>query len=503
MQRRNSRPKIEFGDFQTPEDLVREICNYLYKQNIRPQSVVEPTCGKGHFLLGAMGRFDSADRFLGIERNRDYLDEARSHLRDPNGTGVELRCEDFFSVDWQNTLGNLPEPILIIGNPPWVTNSELGSLGSSNLPVKSNFQGHKGLDALTGKSNFDISEWMLIHLVEKMQGYEAFLAMLCKTTVARKVLRHIWRNRIGINQATIHIIDSRRAFNASVDACLLVCKTGDRAHIQSCQVYDGFSGESNVTTVGMHNGEILADMGKYRKWSRLDGVEHYKWRSGVKHDCAKVMELVSEGTSFRNGFGEIVDIEHEFLYPLYKSSDIAKDETAQPRRWVIITQRNIGDHTKHMKDTAPKTWSYLMAHADRLDKRRSSIYKGKPRFSIFGIGEYSFASWKVAISGLYKKVHFSVVPPTGEKPGMVDDTCYFIPCRTEDEARVLAEILNSSMAKEFLSSLIFWDSKRPITADVLRRIDLVALAEELGKKDRLDRYLCHRLRDSERQLALL
>ena len=58
---------------------------------------------------------------------------------------------------------------LIIGNPPWVTNSELGAIDSQNLPRKSNFKKVNGLDAITGKGNFDIGEYcifvFLIHII--------------------------------------------------------------------------------------------------------------------------------------------------------------------------------------------------------------------------------------------------------------------------------------------------------------------------------------------------
>ena len=62
------------------------------------------------------------------------------------------------------------------------------------------------------------------------------------------------------------------------------------------------------------------------------------------------------------------------------------------------------------------------------------------------------------------------------RPVMVDDTCYFIPCQSQEEAGLLFELLASAAAKEFLNSLIFPDSKRPITADVLRRLSFVELA---------------------------
>ena len=99
-----------------------------------------------------------------------------------------------------------------------------------------------------------------------------------------------------------------------------------------------------------------------------------------------------------------------------------------------------------IKREAPRTWDYLQSHADRLDARASSIYRNRPRFSVFGVGPYSFAPWKVAISGFYKRLDFRCVGPVEDKPVVLDDTCYFLPCRTEHDARLLAELLNYSQA---------------------------------------------------------
>ncbi len=78
---------------------------------------------------------------------------------------------------------------------------------------------------------------------------------------------------------------------------------------------------------------------------------------------------------------------------------------------------------------------------------------------------------------------------------MLDDTCYYLSCKTEDEAALLAEILNSQPAKQFLTSLIFWDSKRPITSGVLQRLNLVALARNLGKSGEFEEYFDKTLLD--------
>ncbi len=99
---------------------------------------------------------------------------------------------------------------------------------------------------------------------------------------------------------------------------------------------------------------------------------------------------------------------------------------------------------------------------------------------MFGVGDYAFAPWKVAISGFYKDLQFTVVGPHAGKPVVLDDTCYFVPCRSEEEARYVASLLNSVPAREFYSATIFWDAKRPVTIETLERLDLSALAIELG-----------------------
>ena len=133
-----------------------------------------------------------------------------------------------------------------------------------------------------------------------------------------------------------------------------------------------------------------------------------------------------------------------------------------------------------------------MAHAHLLDGRKSSIYKNRPPFSIFGVGSYSFAPWKVAISGLYKRLDFVQVPPFQDRAVVLDDTCYFFPCRSEQECKLLHELVTSGPAREFLSAFVFWDAKRPITAQLLNLLDLWALARVLGKDDDATRRLAER-----------
>ena len=478
---RKSKQKQEFGDFQTPTGLALEVCSLLLEQAIAPTSVLEPTCGVGSFISASLQTFPTIRKAVGIDINHRYVERAKHALSESHhDCEADIRHDDFFDVDWDSILGSLPEPLLVIGNPPWVTNSRLGSLGSSNSPEKTNYQNHRGIDAITGKGNFDISEWMLVKMLSWISSRQATLAMLCKTTVARKVLRHAWKNEYRLAQAEIYRIDAQSQFGAAVDACLLVVTPSETERSVECRVHNGLSEQPIVGRIGYCDGRLLADTSAFKLWRHLEGNGLHRWRSGIKHDCAKIMELVEHSGQYWNGLGEVVDIENEYLYPMLKSSDVASSSERPQSRYMIVPQRFIGADTVEIKQRAPNTWKYLERHSELLERRASSIYRNRPKFSIFGVGDYSFAMWKVAISGFYKKLRFKVLGPLSGKPVMLDDTCYFIPCQTEEEAVRIAEMLNSNIAREFFSAFIFWDAKRPVTIGTLQRLDLLSLATELS-----------------------
>jgi hypothetical protein len=156
---------------------------------------------------------------------------------------------------------------------------------------------------------------------------------------------------------------------------------------------------------------------------------------------------------------------------------------------MLVTQQFVGDDTDRIRTAAPNTWKYLKRHSKTFEKRGSSIYRGKPSFSIFGVGRYSFAPWKVAVSGLYKKLQFVRVGPVDGTPVVFDDTVYFLPCKSDAHASFLHELLTSKPATEFFQSMIFWSEKRPITVELLKKLDLSKLAAELGRKSEYDRFL--------------
>jgi hypothetical protein len=479
--------KATHGDFQTPMRLAHEVACLLKTLAIVPSSILEPTCGVGNLLFAATEQFPEAVA-LGREINPAYV--ACAIDRATGTKTIQITQGDFFETDWKGLLASLPAPVLLLGNPPWVTNTDQSKWDSANVPSKNNTQLLSGIEAITGKSNFDISEWMLSHLIENLQGKEVIVAMLCKTAVARKVLKSAWQKGIYLSGTRLYRINALADFDAAVDACLFFTQLcSHHKGLLSASIFPSLLSTEPEQTLTWIAGEMIANKIFYDRWEGLQyqaknakniKTIKYQWRSGVKHDASAVMELRKEGDLYRNGHGEFYCLEDNYLYPLLKTSDIAQGRT-NPNKFILVTQKTTKESTNSIAQIAPKTWEYLQKHAEQLNARGSSIYKNRPQFSIFGIGEYTFSPWKVAISGLYKKLHFEAIGPLEGKPTLVDDATYFLPCASEDEARQVSRLLNSVPAKEFLEAFIFWDAKRPITSELLGRLDISKLAIVCGE----------------------
>lgn len=472
--------RIEFGDWQTPVDLALLVCDRLKSLGVNPSVIIEPTCGVGAFVIASAQSFQNAKTIVGHEINAAYLEHLRpqlAHILKPER--VKLEVSDFFAKDWGASLASVEGELLVIGNPPWVTSAGLGAIGGTNLPGKSNFQGHSGFDAMTGKANFDISEFMMLEMLRWFRGRNGTLAMLCKTGVARKVLAHAQKQRASVTNSFMVILDTKKHFEASVESCLLVMRFDSLVERMDYDyvVYKDFEDKQGCH-VGYRSGLLVRDVEAFDRSRECVGKSPQKWRSGVKHDASVIMEFERREGKFVNGLGETVSLDPDFLFPLMKGSDVANGERAWRERFVLVTQRTIGQSTEVIRKQAPRTWEYLESKREQLDARNSRIYVDGPPFSVFGVGDYAFRPWRIAICGLYKSLRFRLVGPIEGQPVMFDDTVYYISFDTEEQAREALARITDPETLSLYDSLIFWDEKRPIKTSVLNIIDWTRSREQ-------------------------
>ena len=457
--------KREYGDYQTPLAFAAKVCDYLKNErNLAPSAIIEPTCGIGNFVKSSL-IFD-AKEILGIEINPEYCQRCTEQIDDSR---VRIINANFFSFDSKALIQD-DSQILIIGNPPWVNNSTLSVLDSDNLPAKKNFKGLKGIEAITGSSNFDICEHFIMQLVDEYAGHNVTIAMLCKTSVARNVFIEMSRKGTPFSTCDMLEFDAQKVFGINASACLLLIQLSSQgASTETCRVYSLDNTSELRSSFGYRNGQLYSDVES--QTDNFNGKSCFEWRQGVKHDCSKVMELMIANGHFYNGNNERVDIENDMVFPLVKSSMFKTPIIHGFSKYVIVTQKKARDETAYLQTVAPKTWDYLMSNMASFQKRKSSIYRGAPPFSMFGVGDYSYSRYKVGVSGFYKQPLFSVLFSENGKPVMTDDTGYFICFESYTSAYVAMILLNSKRVQRFLLSIAFLDAKRPFTKKMLERID--------------------------------
>lgn len=477
--------RTEFGDFQTNSILSENVCKFLLEKNISPEIVIEPTCGKGNFVLASLKIFKNLKEIYAVEIYKSYVWQTKFNVlefflenQNENKPKIKIFNFDFFKFKIEKKLELKNKNILILGNPPWVTSSTLSSLNSKNIPKKSNLKKHNGIEAITGKGNFDIGECIILRLLNSFSGQNGNLAFLVKNSVIKNLLDIQKNLDFPLGEIEKYTINSKKEFDVTVGASLLLCNL-NKAKTLICKEIDFYTREEKQE-FGWYENKFVSNIELYKKAKFIDGKSPFVWRQGIKHDASEIMEFEDRIDFFENKIGQKFELENNLVYGILKSSDLKENTINHTRKYTIITQKKIGEQTNYIKEELPKTYSYLLENIKYFTKRKSAIYRGKPQFSIFGIGEYSFMPFKVAISGMYKTTKFSLIEPFDNKTIMLDDTCYFLGFEKKEFAQITQFLLNKEETQNFIKSISFADSKRKITKELLMRIDLMKIAKNIS-----------------------
>ncbi len=473
-------PRPGMGDFQTPAPLATAVCEVLKRKGIEPDVLVEPSCGEGQLVVAALKAFPTLKVAYCVELQPEHEVEFWRNVS-PLGNHVKIEYIVADAFKHEFSIAALSGKIvLILGNPPWATNTQQSRLGSTNIPRKSNVKHVRGIEAMTGKGNFDIAEALVARVAGQLSETGSWIGIICKTAVIRNLVRDAKLLGLHLSEMEMHGFDAGKVFGVATSGAFFVARNG-REDGTECGVHDLLDPRATGPPFGWYGEKFVSDIPSYKAVAYIEGTCPCTWRQGIKHDAVKVMLLTRNRNGLlANGFGEPVSLEPEVVFPMIKGSKLRDAVSSAFDTFMIVTQATLADDTAVLESTAPRAWHYLVDHAAILDGRKSAIYKNRPRFCMFGVGEYAFKPFKVGIASFYKEPRFSLVLPSKGKPTMLDDTCYYLAFDDVEEALCIMTALNSPPANSFLESISFRDGKRIYNKEILSRIGLIPLLRHPG-----------------------
>jgi len=157
-----------------------------------------------------------------------------------------------------------------------------------------------------------------------------------------------------------------------------------------------------------------------------------------------------------------VAIEPDLVYPLLRGRDVRRWQ-AKPSARIILAQdprTRRGVPEEEMRRERPKTWMYLKRFEKPLRERSGyrKYYKATdPFYSVYDVGLYTLAPWKVLWPEVGHCVRAAVCGPQSvgrRKAALPDHTIIAVACRSSMEAHFICSLLNSTPAQSLVSGYI-------------------------------------------------
>jgi len=433
---------------------------------------------------------------------------------------------------WARIVKNAFAPLFVeacdyvVGNPPWVNWQSLPDdyrLQSKALWEHYGLFPHGGMDTILGKGKKDISMLMTYVAVDRYlatggrlgfvlsqslfktagagQGFRRFrlpdgspfrplavedmvelkpfegaanrtvVAVLLKgREVQYPVPYQYWRKRtrgrsggIGFDTPYLEVTKEKITFRRQV------AEPADKADLTSAWV-TGAPGIIKTLRAMRGTSAYRAYAGACTWLNSLFWVEI----TGSRPGGLAIVTNITEGAK-RRIESTTAAVERKLLYPLVRGRDVAR-WAANPSCHILMTQdpevrRGIDAST--MQAEYPKAHSYLARFEKVLRSRsgyRRYFLEDDPYWSIFNVGEYTLSPWKVVWRGEVATSLVSAVVSTDSSGDTIipDQTAYFVPFNTPEEAHFLCAVLNSTPVRAVYGTY----SYKHVSMDFIKRISI-------------------------------
>jgi methylase of polypeptide subunit release factors len=389
----------------------------------------------------------------------------------------------------------------VVGNPPWINWESLPPAyreRSAPLWQEYGLFVHSGMDTILGKGKKDLSTLMTYVVADrylKPGGKLAFVITQSawKTAGAGQGFRRFRLGQDGAPLQVVHVDDLSRLQvfeGASTRTSVFVLRKGAPTRYPVPYTYwqktsqgQGLDYDSTLEEVSAQTCRLQLQAAPVDKndptsaWltarpralaaiQKVLGRSAYRAYEGVnsgganavywleiltkRPDGMLVIRNVTEGAK-REVDSTTACLEPDLVYPLLRNRDV-QCWKAQPSLYILMMQdpqTRRGLDATLVQQRYPKTWAYLKRFEKELRERSgfqryftrkqgSQVIETAPFYSMFNVGEYTFAPWKVVWGRMGNRIEAAVV-----SNAIPQETISFVACNSEDEAHYIAALINS------------------------------------------------------------
>ncbi|WP_135830689.1 N-6 DNA methylase [Halorussus halobius] len=532
--------RLALGEYNTPRG-VAELAVEQLDVGAPTETFLDPGCGSGVFLAAAIDRKREAlagerapadvvdavtESVLGIDLNPVTVESAK--LGYVLALGPELAAADAPEVEVPVFLGDAlaltrEDPLAVdefgteraradqsgtfavdhlVGNPPWTTwadlTDRLKDAWRDTYVESLDLFPHGGAAARLGHGNDDVSVQFALVCVRRYLRAGGDAAFVLKRDAMKGPAGTLLRSqRVGDRSVAVRSVQDftdLRPFGDQVDAGAAVyalsadddpefpiratawtresgsgARETDAPAFSSADAMRASLARAETSLVPVEPDDPTSAWVRRDAERRALGDCHHEIRHGLKDDAKDVFSVEA---------GDLAALDADLVYPYLRSKHVVKYGLFGHDRHLVPMARAGEDNEDELRSRYPDTYDYLARHRDRLEARGSSWLDRGPFYSLFGLGEYTWADYKVVWCRLGFKPHFAVVstvadPELGERPVVPGDHCMFVACEDEHEAHFLTALLNSAPYQTCLRDLAS-EGKASLSKSVVSKLALPA-----------------------------
>lgn len=458
------------GEYFTPAWLADLTLDHL---GARPgESLLDPAAGLGVFVERAAARGLDAH---GYEVNPVTAAGARRY-----GLPVEVR--DTLTDPGERRFG------FIAGNPPWVNWRHLNPLYRARTePLWRDY----GLvpRGRMGAAMDDLSILFTYHCAARLLAPRGRMALILSQSLfqsaggGRQFRRFELPGAQFLRVASVHEIEGSAAFpGASTRAVIAVFELSHAATVYPAP-YFREGRRWNARPVSKDPASAWSITRDDNGWERMRGESPYVARVGAHSGGASGVFWVDElerspgavlirnrSAAGRNEWPAVTaEVEPALLRRLVRGRDVSAHK-AEPSCSILLPHSDDGKPVPaaEMRERWPLTFAYFERFREamlaRPHYRQHFARRNLPYWSLYNVGAYTFARWRVVWREQAATLECAVI---GRSDWIADAKLVVVPCESAAEARYLAAVLNSRPAREFVES---YAVRIQISTHVLRNL---------------------------------